>query len=142
VQILEGPVGGFLSPLVIATNSSRSLPLLGPNPHLLIIARMWGREHIEERSGIGNLFMNGISIDVTPEEHQKLKALAALQGKSIKEYVIERTLGGDGDETQEAALEELESILDERIRNAQSGSTSRRTVGGIFKGAYRGPKGG
>jgi len=62
--------------------------------------------------------MSRISIDVTSEEHQKLKALAALQGKSIKDYVIERTLGVDGDASQEAALNELESLLDERIRSA------------------------
>jgi uncharacterized protein (DUF1778 family) len=81
--------------------------------------------------------MSRISIDVTSEEHQKLKALAALQGKSIKDYVIERTLGVDGDTSQEAALNELESLLDERIRSAQNGSVSRRTVGAIFKDAYR-----
>ena len=41
--------------------------------------------------------MSRISIDVTTEEHQKLKAVAALKGLSIKEYVLERTLG-DGEE--------------------------------------------
>jgi hypothetical protein len=81
--------------------------------------------------------MSRISIDVTPEEHQKLKAMAALQGKSIKDYVIERTLGADGDKTQESALDELESLLDERIRKAQNGWISRRTVGAVFKEAYR-----
>ena len=84
--------------------------------------------------------MSRISIDITSEEHKKLKALAALQGKSIKEYVIERTIGADGDSSQEAALAELESLLDERIRGAQNGSISRRTVGTIFKDAYREPK--
>ena len=39
--------------------------------------------------------MSRISIDVTDAEHKKLKALAALSGKSIKEFVIERTLGID-----------------------------------------------
>lgn len=82
--------------------------------------------------------MSRISIDVTSEEHQKLKAMAALRGKSIKDYVIERTLGADADKSQEAALEQLESLLDERIRSAQDGSISRRTVGAIFKDAYRG----
>ena len=85
--------------------------------------------------------MSRISIDVTPEEHQKLKALAALRGKSIKDYVIERTLGADDDASVAAALEELESLLDERIRRAKIGSVSRRTVGEIFKDAYREPKG-
>ena len=81
-------------------------------------------------------FVSRISIDVTTDEHQKLKAMAALQGKSIKDYVIERTLGADGDEERDSALAELESFLDARIRGARNGAVSRRTVGAIFKDAY------
>jgi ParD-like antitoxin of type II ParDE toxin-antitoxin system len=84
--------------------------------------------------------MSRISIDVTPVEHQKLKAMAALEGKSIKEYVIERTLGSGGDSEQQLALEELESLLDARIRGAKRGSVSRRKVGEIFKDVGREPK--
>ena len=84
--------------------------------------------------------MSRISIDVSPDEHQKLKAMAALQGKSIKDYVIERTLGPAGDHDQEAALAALESLLDARIRSAKKGAVSQRTVGAIFKDAYREPK--
>ncbi len=85
--------------------------------------------------------MSRISIDVTSEEHQKLKAMAALQGKSIKDYVIERTLGADKDPSETAALKELEALLDERIRSAKNGAVSRRTVGEIFRNAYRASNG-
>lgn len=85
--------------------------------------------------------MSRISIDVTSEEHQKLKAMAASQGKSIKEYVIERALGADEDTSEAVALKELETLLDDRIRSAKNGSVSRRTVGEIFRNAYREPKG-
>ena len=37
--------------------------------------------------------MPRLSIDITPEEHQKLKAIAALKGQSIKDFVLKRTLG-------------------------------------------------
>ena len=84
--------------------------------------------------------MSRISIDVTPGEHQKLKAMAALKGKSIKDYVIERTLGAAGGAEEERALEALESLLDARIHRAKNGAVSRRTVGAIFKEAYREPK--
>ncbi|HEY1790371.1 MAG TPA: antitoxin [Verrucomicrobiae bacterium] len=77
--------------------------------------------------------MSRICIDITRDEHQKLKAMAALQGKSIKDYVIERTLGVNGDTEQKEALE---SLLDERIGGAKNGAVSRRTVGAIFKNAY------
>ena len=55
--------------------------------------------------------MSRISIEVTPEEHQKLKALAALQGKSMKEFVLERALGSDPSADDQQALSELESLL-------------------------------
>jgi uncharacterized protein (DUF1778 family) len=63
--------------------------------------------------------MSRISIEVSPEEHQKLKALAALQGKSMKAFVMERLLP----EMEEAALDELENLLDERIAHHQSAGT-------------------
>jgi len=85
--------------------------------------------------------MSRISIEVTSKEHQKLKAMAALQGKSVKDFVIERTLGASEDTSEVAALEELEALLDERVRRAQNGSVSRRTVREIFRNAYREPKG-
>ncbi len=79
--------------------------------------------------------MSRISIDVTDNEHKKLKAMAALQGKSIKDYVLERTLGAD--ETDEAALRELEKLLDERIRRAQAGAVSRRSAKQVFAESTR-----
>jgi len=85
--------------------------------------------------------MSRISIDVTPKEHQKLKAMAALQGKSIKEYVIGRTLGAEDDKSVADALEELENLLDERIRGTQKRSGSRRTARVIFKKVYGEPQG-
>lgn len=69
--------------------------------------------------------MSRISIDVTPEEHQRLKALAALQGKTIKEFVLASTLG-DGQPA--AALAELEALLDRRLASARAHGVGSRTV--------------
>ena len=69
-----------------------------------------------------------LSIEITPEQHQKLKALAALQGKSIKDYVLERTLP---DTDQEAALRELEDFLKPRFEAARRGEWSEQTVAEI-----------
>ena len=80
-------------------------------------------------------FMSRISIDITKDEHKKLKAMAALCGKSIKDYVLERTLGAD--ETDDEALMELEKLLDRRIQAAQAGAVSRRTASEIFAEASR-----
>jgi uncharacterized protein (DUF1778 family) len=79
--------------------------------------------------------MSRISIDVTDDEHKKLKAMAALRGKTIKDYVLERTLATD--EVDNAALQELEELLDNRIRAAQAGAVSRRTASEVFAEAAR-----
>ena len=60
-----------------------------------------------------------------------------LKGKSIKQYVLERTLGAAQNSDEEQALIELEAVLDDRIRRAEAGEISRRTVGEIFEQAYR-----
>lgn len=76
--------------------------------------------------------MSRISIDVSTEDHQKLKALAALQGKSIKDYVLERALGSpQQDEIQ--ALAELESFLDDRIRRTEQQGISSQSVEDVFQ---------
>ncbi|MGA2658259.1 MAG: antitoxin [Verrucomicrobiota bacterium] len=79
--------------------------------------------------------MSRISIDFTDDEHKKLKAMAALRGKTIKDYVLERTLATD--EVDNAALQELEELLDNRIRAAQAGAVSRRTASEVFAEAAR-----
>lgn len=76
--------------------------------------------------------MSRISIDVTPEQHKRLKALAALRGKSIKEFVLERTLGQPDASSD---LAELEALLDRRIAEAQAAGPNARTVGDVFKRA-------
>jgi hypothetical protein len=79
--------------------------------------------------------MSRISIDVTDDEHKKLKAMAALRGQSIKDYVIERTLSADPADT--AALLELEKLLDSRIRAARAGAVSRKTASEVFSDVTR-----
>lgn len=76
--------------------------------------------------------MSRISIDVTDAQHQKLKALAALQGKTIKEFVLASTLEQADDDAKQA-LHELESLLDRRLNRAKTEGYSTRTVEEIFQ---------
>lgn len=78
--------------------------------------------------------MSRLSIDLTPEQHQKIKAVAALQGKSIKEYVLAQVLPTPSDE--EMALNELEILLNERIKSATAGEISKKSVEEIFQEVY------
>ncbi len=77
-----------------------------------------------------------LSIEVTPEQHQRLKAVAALRGKSIKAYVLERVLpdaqaGDDGE-----ALRQLEAFLEPRLKAAQN-VTVNKSVEQIFEETHR-----
>ena len=78
--------------------------------------------------------MSRLSIDLTPEQHQKIKAVAALQGKSIKEYVLAQILPASSDE--DMALSELETLLDERIKSVRAGKISKKSVEEIFQEVY------
>ncbi|MDD2760662.1 MAG: antitoxin [Methylomonas sp.] len=55
-----------------------------------------------------------LSIEVTPEQHQRLKAVAAIKGQSIKDYVLDRVLPDEDDE----ALRQLEAFLEPRLKDA------------------------
>ena len=68
--------------------------------------------------------MSRIVLDVSGEEHQKIKTLAALQGKSIKDYVLEKVFSDNDDENK--AMTTLQHLLSERIKNAeQKGNTGK-----------------
>lgn len=63
--------------------------------------------------------MSRLTIDVTEEQHQALKATAALHGKTIKQYALERLFPAPSDEEQ--AMQSLRALLAERLAEAQRG---------------------
>jgi len=76
-----------------------------------------------------------LSIEISPEQHQRLKASAALKGQSIKDYVLDRTLPNSDEQT---ALQELESFLKPRIEAARNGEFSSKSVDDIFNEVEQG----
>lgn len=74
-----------------------------------------------------------LSIEVTSEQHKKLKAVAALSGQTIKDYVLNRILP----DTEEKALSQLEAFLKPRIDAAEHEEFSSRTVGQIVEDVRR-----
>ena len=75
--------------------------------------------------------MSRLSIEVTPEQHQRLKAIAALHGQSIKEYVLARalpSLPALQDLSEEEALHRLEEFLQPRIEAAERGDVVNQSV--------------
>ncbi len=74
--------------------------------------------------------MSRLTIDITDQQHQSLKALAALQGKTIKQYALERLFPGDSDAGQ--AWQELQTLLETRINDGLAGKISARSIGEIL----------
>jgi hypothetical protein len=70
-----------------------------------------------------------LSIEVTPEQHQRLKAVAALHGQSIKDYVLERVLPDEDNE----ALRQLEAFLQPRLAEAENGVFSNKSMDQIYE---------
>ena len=82
--------------------------------------------------------MPRLSIDITPEEHQKLKAIAALKGQSIKDYVLNRTLRDAPpleEMTEDQALNALAAFLEPRIEQARRGELSNKSMDEIRREA-------
>ena len=73
--------------------------------------------------------MSRLTIDITDQQHQSLKALAALQGKTIKQYAVERLFPADGSGDQ--AWQELQRLLGDRIAEGLAGRVSTKSVGAI-----------
>lgn len=74
--------------------------------------------------------MSRLTIDMTDQQHQSLKALAALQGKTIKQYALERLFPGDADANQ--AWQELRTLLGNRINDGLAGKVSTKGIGEIL----------
>lgn len=74
--------------------------------------------------------MSRLTIDITQQQHQSLKVQAALQGKTIKQYALERLFPRDA--SGEQAWYELKSLLDERINNGLDGKVSAKTIDNIL----------
>ncbi|MGH8145044.1 MAG: antitoxin [Rhodanobacteraceae bacterium] len=69
--------------------------------------------------------MSRLTIDITDQQHQNLKALAALQGKTIKQYTLERLFPGTGGDQ---AWQELKTLLRTRIHAGLAGEISAKSL--------------
>lgn len=73
--------------------------------------------------------MSRLSIDLSDHQHTSLKALAALEGKSIRQFALERLFpDAEGDAP---ALAELKALIDQRISAALGGAISTSSFADI-----------
>ena len=82
--------------------------------------------------------MPRLSIDLSPQEHRQLKAMAALKGQSIKDYVLSRALVDMPDPktmTDEEALQALKQLLAPRLAEVEAGDVVAATADDIKRDA-------
>jgi len=75
--------------------------------------------------------MSRLTIDITDQQHQSLKAMAALQGKSIKQYAVERLFPAQVHD--DATWQELRSLLEQRIADGLDGAISARDFDAVVE---------
>ncbi len=78
--------------------------------------------------------MPRLSIDITEDEHRRLKAIAAMKGQSLKDYVMSLTLT---DVAGQDALSALAQTLRPRINEADRGELSDKSMSEIARTARR-----
>ncbi|PHM66079.1 antitoxin [Xenorhabdus sp. KJ12.1] len=74
--------------------------------------------------------MSRLTIDITDQQHKSLKALAALQGKTIKQYALERLFPDMTNDDQ--AWQELKALLKTRINEGTEGKLSGKSIDEIL----------
>jgi Antitoxin ParD len=79
--------------------------------------------------------MSRLTIDISDQQHKSLKAISALEGKSIKQYALERlfpeaTNSALSDEDR--AWEEFKEFIGKRVDAAMASEPSKRSITDIF----------
>jgi uncharacterized protein (DUF1778 family) len=82
----------------------------------------------------GGKRMGRLTIDITDQQHQALKAMAALAGKSIKQFTLERLFPSG---TEDQAAQELKVLLAERVAEAHRGEYAEGSISEIAGKALR-----
>jgi len=83
--------------------------------------------------------MSRLSIEISPEQHKKIKALAALQGQSIKDFILNKLFLVNNEDEQNA-MAELEELLLSRIKQAKDTPASSKTIKQITDDVLRAEK--
>jgi hypothetical protein len=81
--------------------------------------------------------MSRLIVDVSSEQHQIIKTLAATEGKSIKDFVLERILPDSAD-GEDAAWDELRDILSSRLHSVAKHGASSKSVSDITEETLQG----
>ena len=69
-----------------------------------------------------------LSLDITQEQHHRLKVVAALNGQTMKDYVLTRVFSETSAQEDDEALRQLEAFLAPRLEEARQGKFVDKSV--------------
>lgn len=75
--------------------------------------------------------MSRLVIDMSVEEHQQIKTLAAMRGMTIKEFVLGQIFPLDISAEEEQAWRQLQEVLSNRISQAEKGGIANKSFSQI-----------
>jgi hypothetical protein len=75
--------------------------------------------------------MSRLTIDITEQQHKALKAMAALEGKTIRQFALEKLFPPATEEEQ--AWAELKTLVERRIEESAAGAVSSKTFDEIVE---------
>jgi hypothetical protein len=95
---------------------------------------IWRAPHICDnvRANAVEVPMSRLTIDMTDQQHQSLKAMAALQGKTIKQYALERLFPQQKSDADDA-WQELRQLLNARFEEGLAGKVSPLSAAQIIE---------
>jgi hypothetical protein len=73
--------------------------------------------------------MSRLTVELSEQQHQSIKAMAALQGQTIREYTLSRLFPAVQEEAE--AMQKLKALLHQRIADAERGEVSALGIDAI-----------
>ncbi len=78
-----------------------------------------------------------LSVDITHEQHQRIKVIASLNGQSIKDYGLKKVLPETLTADEGNALLQLEAFLEPRIKAAEDNNVIQKSIRQIFEETHQ-----
>lgn len=75
--------------------------------------------------------MDKLTIEISKEEHRKIKTLAAFNGQTIKDFVMSKIF--EEDVIEDSRWQEFENLLQERVFDAKNNKASQKSIMDILK---------
>ncbi|MBY5959639.1 hypothetical protein KUV50_15910 [Membranicola marinus] len=75
--------------------------------------------------------MSRLTIEISKEEHRRIKTLAAMQGQTIKDFVMSRVF--ENEPVEDEDWQAFKKLLLDRIHDAENNESSHKSIKEIVR---------